>query len=125
MEEWILTLAVLFIIYLVVFAVSKEIRQYRNKFKTVETVQSKTVNLDAESQKIKSAFNGVMLSLALIIFVQGAGFSASIGSVLQENFGISQFVSFFVVLTISLPLILILRGMQIMTNAILLNKANK
>jgi hypothetical protein len=93
--------------------------------KPTAPTQSKTVNLDAESQKIKSDFNGVMISLGSIIFVQGIGFSTSIGSVLQDNFGISQFASFFVVLTLSLPLILILRGMQIMTNAILLNKANK
>ena len=87
--------------------------------------QSKTVNLDAESQKIKSDFNGVMISLTSIILVQGIGFSAGIGKVLQEYLGISRATSFFVVFLISLPLILILRGMQIMTNAILLNKANK
>jgi hypothetical protein len=95
------------------------------QFKPTAPAQSQTVNLDAESQKIKSDFNGVMISLTSIILVQGIGFSAGIGKVLQEYLGISRATSFFVVFLISLPLILILRGMQIMTNAILLNKANK
>ena len=93
--------------------------------RTTAPAQSKTVNLDAESEKIKSDFNQVMVYLLSLVIIQGIGFSAGIGKVLQEYLGISRATSFFVVFLISLPLILLLRGMQIMTNAILLNKANK
>ena len=102
---------------------SKTVDQVQSK--TTAPAQSKTVNLDAESEKIKSDFNQVMGYLLSLVIIQGIGFSAGIGKVLQDYFGVSRATSFLVVFLLSLPLILLLRGMQIMTNAILLNKANK
>ena len=77
---------------------------------------------DSEALQIKKEFNFLIGSFLAIVLIQGIGVSSSIGRVLQELFGVSRFTSVFVVWLLALPLFLLLRGMQIMTNAILFNK---
>lgn len=77
---------------------------------------------DSEALQIKKEFNFLIGSFLAIVLIQGIGVSSSIGRVLQELFGVSRFTSVFVVWLLALPLFLLLRGMQIMTNAILFDK---
>lgn len=77
---------------------------------------------DSEALKIKKEFNFLIGTFLAIVLIQGIGVSSSIGQVLQETFGVSRFTSVFVVWLLALPLFLLLRGMQIMTNAILFDK---
>lgn len=76
----------------------------------------------SKAEKIQSEFNWLIWSFLAIVLIQGLGVSAGIGKVLQDIFDIPRATSMFVVWLLALPLFLILRGMQILTNAILLDK---
>ena len=87
-----------------------------------ETAEPIASNFKSESEKIRSEFNLLIWSFLVIVLFQGLGFSSSIGRVLQELFGISRVTSLLVVWLLSLPIFVLLKGMQLMTQAILLNK---
>lgn len=76
----------------------------------------------SKAEKIQSEFNWLIWGFLAIVLIQGLGVSAGIGKVLQDTFDIPRATSMFVVWLLALPLFLILRGMQILTNAILLDK---
>lgn len=79
--------------------------------------------LISKAEKLQSEFNWLIWGFLAIVLIQGLGVSAGIGKVLQDTFDIPRATSMFVVWLLALPLFLILRGMQILTNAILLDKS--
>ncbi len=79
------------------------------------------VNYDSEAENLRTQFNWLIGGFLGIVLFQGIGVGSSIGAVLQE-FGVSRTTSVFAVWLLALPLFFILRGMQILTNAILLDK---
>lgn len=77
---------------------------------------------ETESVRIKNLFNALMGTFVGIVLIQGIGAGMSVGKVLQEYFGISRVTSVLVIWLFALPLLFLLRAMQLMTMAILVNK---